>query len=76
MRFALNRVPNTATPTQLPMVRKNVAPLVPTPRSRYSTAFCTASTSTCMTMPSPAPSTNMDRPDCTDVVSRPMSESR
>ena len=41
------------------MDRKNVAAEVAAPRSRGVTAFCTASTSTCMTSPSPTPSTNM-----------------
>ena len=38
-----------------PVERNNVVPEVATPRLRYSTEFCTASTSTCITMPSPKP---------------------
>ena len=51
--------PNTATPKELPMERKNVTPEVAAPRSRYCTAFCTTMVSTCITMPRPNPSTNM-----------------
>ena len=34
--------PNNETPTEPPIDRNNVVPDVATPRSRYSTAFCTA----------------------------------
>ena len=40
-------------------MRKNVAALVATPRSLYDTAFCTATTSTCMIRPMPTPKMNM-----------------
>ena len=72
----MKTVPNTATPMQLPMVRKNVAALVAVPRSRYSTAFCTARTSTCITMPSPTPSTNIYRLDAATPVSLSIRERR
>jgi len=36
---------------------EKVAPEVATPRSSYETAFCTMSTNTCMTRPSPSPKT-------------------
>ena len=52
--------PSVATPSEPPIERNSVAPEVATPRSEYSTAFCTASTSTCITIPSPNPSTNMN----------------
>lgn len=55
-RFA-KTVPKMATPKDAPMDRKKVAPDVATPRSSYETAFCTISTSTCMTSPSPSPNT-------------------
>ena len=42
-----------------PIERNSVAPEVATPSCSYDTAFCTARTSTCITMPSPRPSTNM-----------------
>lgn len=51
--------PRIAVPTEPPIERNRVAPEVATPRSLYSTAFCTASTSTCITIPRPRPSTNM-----------------
>ncbi len=54
------------------MVRKNVTPEVATPRSEKSTVFCTISTSTCMLMPMPAPSTTRYS-DCSRVdVSGPI----
>ena len=55
-RFA-KIVPNSATPIEPPICRNIVEPLVATPITDRSTAFCTARTSTCMTMPSPRPST-------------------
>lgn len=55
-RFA-KTVPKMATPKDAPMDRKKVAPDVATPRSSYDTAFCTISTRTCMTSPSPSPNT-------------------
>lgn len=33
--WLVNTVPNTATPTELPIDRKEVAPLVPVPRSDF-----------------------------------------
>ena len=41
------------------MVRKNVDVAVATPSAEYGTAFCTATTSTCMTSPKPSPVMNM-----------------
>ena len=41
------------------MKRKSSAPEVATPRSAYSTSFCTAMTSTCITMPRPVPRSSM-----------------
>ena len=55
----LNTVPNTATPIEPPIDRAKVASDVAAPRSEYWTAFCTASTSTCIVRPSPAPSSAM-----------------
>ena len=49
--------PKSATPIEPPIWRKSVEPDVATPMFRGSTAFCTASTSTCITIPSPRPST-------------------
>ena len=46
-------------PSEPPIERNSVEPEVATPSWSYGTAFWTASTSTCMTMPSPRPSTNM-----------------
>ena len=51
--------PSTATPNEPPIERNSVAPEVATPSISYGTAFWTASTSTCMTIPSPRPSTSM-----------------
>src|SRR5436190_18857664 len=51
--------PKIATPNEPPICRKRIAPDVATPMKRYSTAFCTASTSTCITIPSPSPTTSM-----------------
>lgn len=41
------------------MERNKLAPEVATPMRRNSTLFCTARISTCITMPSPAPSKAM-----------------
>ena len=41
------------------MVRKKVTPDVATPRSRYSTVFCTMIVSTCIDSPMPTPSTSI-----------------
>jgi hypothetical protein len=54
-----NTAPKIAVPTEPPTERKKVAAEVATPRSPRSTLLCTASTSTCMTRPSPSPSTTM-----------------
>ena len=51
--------PPTAVPNEPPIDRRKVTVLVAEPRWRRSTAFCTASTVTCMTMPMPTPSTSM-----------------
>jgi len=61
------KVPNTAAPKELPMVRKKVTPEVATPRSRYSTVFWTMIVSTCMDRPIPTPSTSI-APDVSSVV--------
>ena len=50
--------PRIAVPSDPPIDRNSVAPDVATPSCSYGTAFCTASTSTCMTIPSPRPSTS------------------
>ena len=52
-------VPKSATPNAPPMLRKNVADAVATPTSSGRASFWTASTSTCMTRPSPTPTTTM-----------------
>ena len=57
---AFMMAPKTATPNDPPNDRKNCADAVATPRSRWSTAFCTASSDTCMTMPTPRPSSTMN----------------
>ncbi len=51
--------PKTATPTEPPTWRNSVDPEVATPSSSYGTAFWAASTSTCIVIPSPSPSTSM-----------------
>jgi hypothetical protein len=51
--------PRIAVPTEPPIDRNSVAPEVATPSCSYGTAFWTASTSTCMTIPSPRPTTNI-----------------
>ena len=51
--------PKTAVPKQPPIMRKKVVPEVAVPNSSYGTAFWTATTSTCMTRPSPKPNTTM-----------------
>jgi len=55
-RFA-KIAPKIETPTAPPIWRNNVEPDVATPSISYGTAFCAARTSTCMTIPSPSPST-------------------
>ena len=57
---AFMTAPKTATPNDPPIDRKNCADAVAMPRSRCSTAFCTASSDTCMTMPTPKPSSTMN----------------
>ena len=51
--------PNSATPSEPPMLRKNVAVEVATPMSRGGASFWTTSTITCITRPMPTPSTSM-----------------
>ena len=51
--------PNSATPSEPPMERKNVAVEVATPMSRGGASFWTTSTITCITSPIPTPSTSM-----------------
>ncbi len=69
-------VPKSATPNAPPMLRKNVADAVATPMSSGRASFCTASTSTCMTRPSPTPTTTMYAEATHGGVSTPSSESR
>jgi hypothetical protein len=52
-------VPNSATPMEPPIERKRIEPDVATPSCEPPTAFCTASTSTCIVIPSPRPTTSM-----------------
>ncbi len=59
MRRLTKIVPKTATPIAPPIWRESVEPDVATPSSRYSTAFCDASTSTCIVIPSPSPTTSI-----------------
>ncbi len=79
-RFELSRAakiaPRTAVPSEPPISRKSVAPEVATPRSLYSTAFCTAITSTCITSPNPRPSTSMMSEAVMGPVSVVIRESR
>jgi hypothetical protein len=63
LRRWLNRAPNRATPTDPPTARKNVTVEVATPRSSTGDSFWVASTRICITMPMPAPSIAMYRPD-------------
>ncbi len=51
--------PNSATPSEPPIERKNVAAEVATPTSFGGAQFWTASTSTCITRPMPMPTTSM-----------------
>ena len=51
--------PKIGTPIEPPMERKKVAVEVAVPRSRCATEFWTTTTRTCMTPPSPRPSTTM-----------------
>lgn len=58
------------------MDRKNVEPAAAALESSQATAFCTAMTSTCMTPPSPTPSTNMYMPLLSTDVWTPIKDSR
>ena len=51
--------PNSATPIEPPIERKNVAVDVATPRSRAGASFWTTRTRTCITRPMPMPRTSM-----------------
>ena len=73
---AVHTAPKTAVPNDPPIERKNVDPLVAVPMSRGSTEFCTARTSTCMTLPSPAPRTSMATAICQYGVVPPSCDSR
>ena len=53
--------PNTATPTEPPIERKNCAVDVAAPMSPGGASFWTTSTSTCITRPMPTPMTTMYR---------------
>src|SRR5450759_5646207 len=68
LRRAANIAPRIAVPRDPPMSRNSVAPEVATPRSRYSTSFCTAITRTCITIPSPTPSTSISSDAVASVV--------
>ena len=59
IRTLLKMAPKIGTPIEPPMERKKVAVDVAVPRSRWATAFWTTTTRTCMTPPSPRPSTTM-----------------
>ena len=61
--------PNRAVPSEPPMPRSIVTPDVAAPSTAYSTAFCTASTSTCMVMPRPSPSTSRYAAEVAALVS-------
>ena len=61
--------PMTETPIVPPRLRKNVTALVATPRFFTSVVFCTTSMRFCMTMPTPAPSTNIETPTYQKSVS-------
>ena len=56
---AFMMAPKMATPNEPPIDRKNWVAEVATPKSRYSTAFCTTSIVTCMTEPMPKPRQSM-----------------
>ena len=72
----LNRMDrNTATPRVPPIWRKNVAELVATPISDGGTALCMISSSGCMQLPSPTPSTSMKRSMTSSEVSAEVVES-
>jgi len=57
--FAVKTAPKTATPIAPPSARKKFADAVAMPRSRCSTEFWIASTSTWLTIPKPRPKTAM-----------------
>ncbi|MCK7470959.1 MAG: hypothetical protein MZU95_09345 [Desulfomicrobium escambiense] len=63
-RAVPSTAPKTAVPKAPPIERKKVDPLVADPISRGGTEFCTARTSTCMTLPRPAPRTIMATAIC------------
>ncbi|GAB6983724.1 hypothetical protein JCM10369A_02480 [Nocardioides pyridinolyticus] len=66
----------TATPSVPPIWRENVAELVATPISPGGTALCTMSSSGCMQLPRPRPSTNIARLTKSWAVSAPHRDSR
>ena len=63
-RTEVNTAPNSATPMEPPIERNRVTPDVATPYRLALTVFCTASTSTCMTIPNPIPSTAVNTYSC------------
>ena len=69
-------VPKIATPNAPPTPRKKVADAVATPMSCGRASFCTTSTSTCITRPSPTPTTTMYAEATHGGVATPSSESR
>ena len=58
-RWLAKIAPKAAIPTEPPICRNMIDPEVATPMSLGGTAFWTARTSTCMTMPRPKPITSM-----------------
>ena len=64
----LNTAPNRDTPKEPPIERKNVAELLDTPRSFWSTLFWAMSMVVCMRNPMPTPSTAMNSPVWVRVV--------
>ena len=68
--------PNTAVPSEPPIPRISVTPDVAEPSTAYGTAFWTARISTCITSPSPRPSTSRYSDAVSVLVPTPRSESR
>ncbi len=65
----------TVTPIVAPIERPNWVSAVPTPISRAGTEFWTASTKTCIIIPSPTPAMTMFRAASAFVVERFMRQS-
>src|ERR1017187_6896385 len=75
-RRLLKLAPKAATPKEPPIERKNVEEDVATPSWLRGTAFCTATTSTCMTPPMPTPRTTMYSDETTSEVDGVSRENR